>query len=196
MSQIPFGAIPKTALAFGPGALFYSALGIAAPTNTVVGSVFTDNWPAGWNLLGITSEGHTLTVDLNADAVEAAEYVDPLLNVITGRTITAAMELYQIQLTNFKRVFNGGTLATTGAGTTLLTTYTLPTIGSEVRAQIGWESNDGTERWWAMQVFNTGSVGIQRKKGADNASLPITFTMEPDASSQPVYFASAGVIRG
>lgn len=193
---MPFGTIPKTALAFGPGALLYSALGISAPANTVVGSVFTDSWPAGWNLLGITAEGHTLTVDLNADAVEAAEYVDPLLNVITGRTITATMELYQIQLTNFKRVFNGGTLATSGSGTTLLTTYTLPQIGQEVRAQIGWESNDGTERWWAMQVFNTGSVGIQRKKGADNASLPVTFTMEPDASSQPVYFASAGTVRG
>jgi hypothetical protein len=135
-------------------------------------------------------------VDLNADAVEAAEYVDPLLNVITGRTVTAAMELYQIQLTNFKRVFNGGTLATTGSGTTLLSTYTLPGIGAEVRCQIGWEANDGTERWWAMSAINTGSVGIQRKKGADNASLPVTWTMEPDASSQPVYFATAGATRG
>lgn len=193
---MPAVTVPKGALAFGAGYLYYAALGVTVPTNTVVGSVYTDTWPAGWNLLGVTKEGHTLNIDINTDAVEAAEYVDPLLNVITGRTITAAMELYQIQLTNFKRVFNGGTLATTGAGTTLLTTYTLPTIGSEVRAHIGWESNDGTERWWAMQVFNTGSVGIQRKKGADNASLPITFTMEPDASSQPVYFASAGVIRG
>lgn len=193
---MPFATIPKTALAFGPGAIFYSALGIAAPTNTVVGSVFTDSWPAGWNLLGITTEGHTLTIDLNADQVEAAEYVDPLLNVITGRTISAAFELMQIQMTNFKRVFNGGTLTTSGSGTTLLSTYTLPSIGAEVRCQIGWESNDGTERWWAMQCFNTGSVGIQRKKGADVATLPVTFTMEPDASSQPVYFASAGATRG
>lgn len=194
---MPFGTIPKTALAFGPGALFFATLGgAAAPTNTVVGSVFTDSWPAGWNLLGITTEGHTLTVDLNADAVEAAEYVDALLNVITGRTITAAIELMQINLTNFKRTFNGGTLTTSGAGTTLLSTYTLPNIGAEVRCQLGWESNDNTERWWAMSAFNTGSVGIQRKKGADVATLPVTYTMEPDASSQPVYFASAGTVRG
>lgn len=146
--------------------------------------------------MGITTEGHTLTIDLNADAVEAAEYVDPLLNVITGRTISAAVELMQINLTNFKRAFNGGTLATSGAGTTLLTTYTLPSIGTEIRLQLGWESNDGTERWWAMQCFNTGSVGIQRKKGADVATLPVTWTMEPDASAQPVYFASAGTVRG
>ena len=176
--------------------MYTAALGIAAPTNTVVGSVFTDTWPVGWNALGITKEGHTLTVDLDTEAVEAAEYVDPLLNVVTGRTITAEMEMQQISLTNFKRVFNGGTLSTSGSGTTLLTTYTLPQIGQEVRAQVGWESTNGTELWWAMQCFNTGSVAIQRQKGADNATLPITWTMDPDASSQPVYFASAGTVRG
>lgn len=196
MVRIPAITVPKNALSFGAGYLFYSALGTSVPANTVVGSVFTDAWPGGWNALGVTREGHTLNVDVDTDAVEAAEYVDPLLNVVTGRTITAEMELMQINLTNFRRTFNGGTLSTSGSGTTLLTTYTLPAIGAEIRAQIGWESVDGTERWWALQAFNTGSVGIQRQKGADNASLPITWTFEPDASSQPIYFASAGTVRG
>ncbi len=174
---MPAITVPKNALSFGPGYLYYANAGVAAPTNTVVGSVFTDTWPVGWNAFGITREGHTL-------------------NVVTGRTVTAEMELMQINLTNFRRAFNGGTLSTSGSGTTLLTTYTLPNIGGEIRAQIGWESTDGTERWWAMQAFNTGSVGIQRQKGADNASLPITWTFEPDASSQPIYFAAAGTVRG
>lgn len=193
---MPAITVPKNALAFGAGYLYLSALGISAPTNTVVGSVFTDTWPAGWNPLGITKEGHTLNINFDSDQVEAAEYIDPLLNVLTGRTITTETELMQINLTTFKKAFNGGTLATTGAGTTLLTTYTLPQIGQEVRQQLGWEAVDGTERWWAMQVFNIGSVGIQRKKGADNATLPLTYTLEPDSSGQPVYFASAGPIRG
>lgn len=193
---MPAITVPKNALSFGPGYLYYSALGVSAPTNTVAGSVFTDAWPAGWNALGITREGHVLNVELEADAVEAAEYVDPLLNVITGRTISAEMDLMQVNLTNFRRVFNGGTLNTSGSGATLLSTYTLPAIGSEIRCQVGWESTDNTERWWAMQCFNTGSVGIQRQKGADNASLPVTWTMEPDGSSQPIYFASAGTVRG
>jgi hypothetical protein len=192
---MPTVVVPKAGLAFGAGYLYYSALGTSITANTVVGSVFTDVW-TGWSLLGITKEGHTLNVDIKTDAVEAAEYVDPLLNVVTGRTITAEMELMQINLTNFKRSFNGGTLATSGSGTTLLSTYTLPAIGAETRCQIGWESVDNTERWWALQSFQTGSVGIQRKKGADNATLPLTFTLEPDASSQPVYFASAGTLRG
>lgn len=196
MVKIPAITVPKNALSFGAGYLYWSALGVAAPTNTVAGSVFTDTWAAGWNALGITTEGHVLNVEIESDTVEAAEYVDPLANVTTGRTVSAETELMQIHLTNFKRVFNGGTLATSGAGATLLTTYKLPQIGQETRAQLGWESVDGTERWWAMQVFNTGSVGISRKKGADNATLPVTWTMEPDASGEPIYFAAAGTVRG
>jgi hypothetical protein len=193
---MPAVTVPKSALSFGAGYLFVADLGAAAPTNTVAGSVFTDSWPVGWNLWGVTREGHTLNVEVDSEGVEAAEYVDPLINIVTGRTISAEFEVMQIHLTNFRRAFNGGTKNTSGSGATLLTTYTLPAIGAEVRQQIGWESVDNTERWWAMQAFQTGSVAIQRQKGADNASLPLTFTFEPDGSSQPVYFASAGTTRG
>jgi hypothetical protein len=193
---MPAVTVPKGALSFGAGYLYYADLGVSAPTNTVAGSVFTDTWPVGWNLFGVTREGHTLNVEIDTEGVEAAEYLDPLLTVTTGRTITAEFEIMQIHLTNFRRAFNGGTKGTTGSGATLLTTYTLPAIGAEVRCQIGWEAVDNTERWWGMQCFQTGGVGIQRQKGADNASLPLTYTMEPDASSQPIYFASAGVNRG
>lgn len=193
---MPAQVVPKGALSFGAGYLFVADLGVSAPANTVAGSVFTDNWPAGWNLWGVTREGHTLNVEIESEGVEAAEYVDNLINIVTGRNITAEFEAMQIHLTNYRRAFNGGTLSTSGSGATLLSTYTLPAIGAETRRQIGWESVDNTERWWAMQCFQTGSVGVQRRKGADNAGLPLTWTMEPDASNQPVYFASAGTVRG
>ena len=193
---MPAIVVPKTALSFGAGYTYVSALGVAAPTNTVAGSVFTDAWPANWFPWGVTREGHTLNVEIDTETVEAAEYLDPLLTVTTGRSVSVEMELMQVHLTNFKRVFNDGTLSTSGAGATLLTTLTLPAIGGEVRCQLGWESTDNTERWWGMQCFQTGSVAINRQKGADNASLPVTFNFEPDASSQPIYFASAGVTRG
>lgn len=193
---MPAVTVPKGALSFGAGYLFRSDLGVSVPANTVAGSVFTDAWPAGWNLWGITREGHTLNVEIDSEGVEAAEYVDPLLNVVTGRTITSEFEAMQIHLTNFRRSFNGGTLSTSGSGATLLTTYTLPAIGAEVRCQIGWESVDNTERYWGLQCFQTGSVGIQRRKGADNAGLPLTFTFEPDANNQPIYMSSAGANRG
>lgn len=193
---MPAMTVPKGALSFGAGYLLTADLGTTLPANTVVGSVFTDAWPAGWNLWGVTREGHTLNVGIETDQVEAAEYVDPLLNVVTGRIITSEFDVMQVHLTNYKRSFNGGTKSTSGAGTTLLTSYTLPQIGQEVRCYIGWESVDNTERYWGLQCFQTGSVGIQRQKGADNASLPLTFTFEPDASNQPIYFFSAGTNRG
>lgn len=194
---MPAVTVPKNALSFGAGALFYANLGAAvAPTNTVAGSVFTDNWAVQWSLLGVSREGHTLNIEYESDTVEAAEYLDPLLNVITSRNIGMEVDLMQVHMTNFKRVFNGGTLSTSGSGATLLTTYTLPKIGQEVRCQLGWEASDYTERWWGMQCFQVGEVSIQRRKGSDNASLPVTFNMEPDGSGEPIYFAGAGATRG
>jgi hypothetical protein len=193
---MPAVTVPKGSLAFGAGALYSSDLGAgAAPANTIVGSVFTDNWGAGWNLLGVSREGHTLNINFETEAVEAAEYLDPLLNVVTSRNVGIEVDLMQVNLTMMKRVFNGGTKTTSGAGSTLLTTYTLPKMGQEVRCQLGWEGTDFTERWWGMQCFQVGEVGIQRQKGANNASLPVTFNFEPDASGEPIYIAGAGATR-
>ena len=194
-------AVPKTALSYGAGVMYWSPPGVSAPSTFagVTGSVFTSDWVSnGWFALGVTTEGHTLNVEFNFDAVEAAEYDDPLLNVLTGRTVSVEAEFQQIHLTNYRRMFNApsSNLVTTGSGTTLRTAFTLPRSNTIVRCQVGWESAANDERWWAMQAVNTGSVGIQRKKGADNATLPVTFTFEPDASGEPVYFDSAGTLRG
>jgi hypothetical protein len=43
---------------------------------------------------------------------------------------------------------------------------------------IGWESQDGTERLIAYQCINTGQVSITRRKGSDNANLPVEFQLE------------------
>jgi hypothetical protein len=193
--------VPKTALAYGAGTIFWAPPGAAAPSTfaTVTNSVFTADWTAnGWFAFGVTTEGHVLNVEFSTDAVEAAEYDDPLLNVVTGRTVTTEFELMQIHLTNFRRVFNApsSSLTTSGSGTTLRSAFVLPRSNTAVRCQLGWESAANDERWWAMQAFNTGSVGIQRRKGADNATLPVTYTFEPDASGEPVYFDSAGTLRG
>ena len=194
---MPAAIAPKSALSFGAGWMYYGLAGVAWPLNTVAGSVFTDvPNPANWTLFGVTREGHELTVDLNVDPVEAAEYLEPIVNVTTGRTVTVSADFMQINATMMKRVFNGGSLVTSGAGATLLTTYKLPVIGAETRAQLFWESSDSTERWVAGQVFQTGSIQINRKKGAANASLPAEFTFEPDANGDPFVQFNAGVLRG
>lgn len=197
MSTIPAQVAPKNALSFGAGWLFWGAAGVGWPTNTVVGSVFTDTPnPANWFLIGVTREGHEMTVDLSVDQVEAAEYLEALANVTTGRTVTVSFDMMQIHKSNFQRTFNGGSVTTSGATTTLLTTYKLPAVGAETRGQLLWEASDSTERWVAGQVFQTGSVAISRSKGADNASLPVEFTFEPDANGDPFVQYFAGATRG
>jgi hypothetical protein len=187
---------PKNALSFGAGTLLYASIGTALPDYTIVNSIFTGPWGAGWNLLGVTREGHDFTIEMDSEEVEVAEYLDPVANVITGRNVGMEFELLQLHATNMRRVFNGGTLTTSGSGTTLRTTYKLPQPGQEIRCMIGWESTDQTERIVAQQAFQVGSVSISRKKGAANAGLPVSFKFEPDANGDPFLHDFAGALRG
>lgn len=192
---MPAAVVPKNALSFGAGYLYYSALGVGEPGWTVAGSVFTDPW-TGWSLLGVTREGHELTYEINTEPIEAAEYLDPLLYVTTGRSSGMSFDMMQVHATNFRRALNGGTLSTAGAGATLRTTLRPPATGAEVRCQIGWESTDNTERIIALQAFQSGTITINRRKGADNASIPVEFRFEIDPAGDPFRYEAAGVLRG
>lgn len=193
---MPAAVVPKNALAIGAGYLYYANLGTGLPANTVAGSVFTDAWPGGYALLGITKDGHEFDYDLSVDQIEAAEYLDIVQYVTTGRTSGMKFELQQVHATNLKRVLNGGSLTTSGAGATLLSTYTPPVPGTEVRCMIGWEATDNTERLVMEQAFQIGALAINRKKGASNATLPVEFRGEVAASGQPFQYFSAGTLRG
>jgi hypothetical protein len=74
----------------GPG-LYLADVGTAPPTGT------TDEWPAGWNLLGYISEdGPTVGQDTTSEALTPWQSVAPVKNVITGRTVTLQFVLWQI----------------------------------------------------------------------------------------------------
>lgn len=192
---MPAITVPKDAIASDPGYLYYSALGVALPANTVAGSVFTDSWPAGWFALGATRDGSTFNYSITTDQIVAAEYFDPLKILTTGREAGITFDLYQVHATNMKRALNGGTLTVSGSGATQLNAYTPPNPGSEVRCQIGWESQDGTERLVSEQSFQVGSLQISRKKGAENASLPLEFRFEVASSGFPFRYWTAGTVR-
>ena len=192
---MPAAVVPKNALSFGAGYLYYSALGVSEPGWTVTGSAFVDPW-TGWSLLGVTREGHELTYEINTEPIEAAEYLDPLLYVTTGRSSGMSFDLMQVHATNFRRALNGGQLSTAGSGTTLRTTLRPPVVGAEIRCQLGWESTDNTERIIALQAFQSGTITINRRKGADNASIPVEFRFEIDTNGDPFRYEAAGTLRG
>jgi hypothetical protein len=192
---MPAAVVPKNALALGAGYLYYQNSGGAEPGWTVTGSVFTDVW-TGWSLLGITKEGHEFSYEIETDTIEAAEYLDPLQYVTTGRSASIKFELMQIHATNFRRALNGGTISTTGSGTTLRSTYRPPVVGAEIRCEIGWESTDNSERLLIEQAFQTGNISIARKKGNDNATIPCEFHCEIAPSGDPFRYETAGTLRG
>jgi len=192
---MPNPTVPVPAIATDPGFLFWAPLGTTEPTNTVVGSVFTDAWPSGWIVLGSTEEGHSFSWSTSTETIEVAEILDPIKYVETGRTGSLSFALASITAANVKRALNGGTLTTTGTTTTTKVEYTPPALGASTRCMIGWESQDSTERLIAYQCYNTGTVEIARRKGAAKATLPIEYALEVPASGVPFKYVTAGVAR-
>lgn len=192
---MPAVTVPVPALSTDPGFLFHAPLGSSEPANTVTGGVFTDAWPVAWSLLGATEEGHNFDFATSTEPIEVAEFLDPIKYVETGRTGSISFALASIVMSNMKRALNGGTVVTTGTGATTMATYTPPGIGQSVRCMIGWESQDSTERLIAYQCFNTGTVTLARRKGANKTTLPVEYALEIPTSGVPFKYLTAGVAR-
>lgn len=186
---------PVPTVAVQPGYLFWAPLGTAVPTNTVAGGVFTDVWPVAWLMLGATDTGSTFSYQINTDPVEVAEFLDPIKYVTTGRTGGISFALASISATNLKYALNGGNVTTTGAAATTMTTLTPPAAGSEVRAMIGWEAQDNTERLFCYQCLSSGQIQVQRQKGAAKATIACDFQFEIPTTGIPFTYATAGMAR-
>lgn len=192
---MPVAVVPVDALALGPGYLYYAALATAQPTHTVAGSVFSDS-PAGtYLLLGATENGNEFSYDLSVDEVMVEEYLDPVTYTTTSRKVGMKFELAQIHATNWKRAMNGGTITVTGSGVTTMSSFTPPALGAEVRCVLFWESTDQTERLWAPQAFQVGSIAVKRQKGAAKATIPTEWRFEQPAAGFPYTYITAGTKR-
>jgi hypothetical protein len=192
---MPAIVVPINALALGAGYLYWAPLLSAVPANTVVGSVFTDVWPGAWLPFGATDSGSDFSYKPNMANVDVAEYYDPAAIVSVGRDITILFALAQVHMTNWKRALNGGTVTVTGSGSTTLSAYTPPTVGTETRAMIGWESNDGTERLILYQALQMAEVKWQRNKGAAKATIPVQYQCEIPSGGVPFQYWTAGTVR-
>jgi hypothetical protein len=122
-----------------PGYLFWAPLASTLPTNTVAGSVFTDSWPVAWINLGATDDGSTISYESKVEAINVAEFFDPIQWVTTGREGGIAFALASWTLNNLKRVLNGGSLTVvSGTGATALNKYEpLPRLGGALHDRLG-----------------------------------------------------------
>lgn len=180
-----------------PGYLFWAPLATAEPTNTVVGSKFTDSWPVAWINLGATEDGTEFNYETSVEPVTVAEFFDPIKYATTERSGNISFTLVDWTLANLKRVLNGGTLTVvSGATTTQLNSFTPPAPGAEVRCMIGWESLDGTVRIIMYQTLNSGSVASAFKKAPEKAGFACQFNFEVPSAGQPFKIYTAGAARG
>lgn len=183
-----------------PGMLWIAPLATAAPTNTVAGSVFTDDPAVAWIPLGATTEGSTFSYSTTVEAVRVAEFFDPIRWATTEREGNIAFNLADYTLSNYRRALNGGVAAltaTSGTGATSLFTLEPPDPGTEVRCMILWESTDRTLRLMLRQAIQGGEISSAYQKAPDLATIPCTFNMEvPTGGAKPWAMWSAGTTRG
>ena len=181
-----------------PGFLWVAPLGTAAPTNTVTASKFTDTVAAAWLPLGATTEGSTFSYSTEVEAINVAEFFDPIKYVTTGRSGNISFALANFTLTNYRRALNGGVaaIAPTGTGGSELATLEPPDPGNEVRCMVLWESTDATVRLMLRQTIQGGEVSVAMQKAPAIASIPCTFNMEtPLGAAKPWVMWSAGADR-
>jgi hypothetical protein len=169
-------------ISLGPGKLYWAAAGTADPTTAVTGSVISDTLPVAWKEIGYTEAGSEFSYELTSEPVQVAEVFDPISNKTTGRSGSVSFEMAELTVRNLVLALNGGTVTNSGTGATAMWTYEPPNPGSEVRVALVWQAEDNLERWLFRQAFQTGSVTIGRRRGADKATVPVSFALEPTSA--------------
>jgi hypothetical protein len=172
---------PK-AVRVGPGRLFIAPLGTAEPTN------LSSDWNAAFVPVGYTDEGSSFTFDQTFEDVNVAEEYDPVDTLQTARSISINFAAAEVTASNLQKAFNGGDVET-AAG---IVTFEPPEAGDYTPVMVGWESDDGLERWVFRRCVQVGSVEIARRKAPDKATIPMQFrATKPEGVASFVFIYDA-----
>lgn len=162
------------AVRVGPGRLLIAPLGTPEPTDLAT------PWDTDFVELGYTAEGSTFQFNNTFENVEVAEELEPVQILQTTREINVTFASAEITALNMQRAFNGGEVNTSGG----VVTFEPPAAGEYTPAMIGWESDDGLERWVFRRCIQTGTVEIARRKAPDKSTLPMAFRATKPAGQQ------------
>lgn len=185
-------------LMMDPGFLWHAPAATAFPSGggTVSGSVFTDSPSVTFYEIGATEAGYTFSYSQTIEAINVAEFADPVRWRTTQRQGSMAFNMADYTLKNLQRAMNGGTLSTvSGSGATLISKWVPPAVGSETRSALLWQSLDGTMRIFMYQTVQVNEMETAFKKAPDYAVLPCEFRFEIDASGNIFEVYSAGTTR-
>jgi len=150
-------------LSLGPGVLYVAPVGSSEPSD------LSTAWPAAWKLIGYTDEGSSLDFEAKYEDVEVAEEVEPVKTVLSSRSASLSFAMAEVTARNLSIAMNGGTI-TTAAG---VTTFTPPDPSAQRELALGFESDDGQERWIFRKTKQSGKTSLKRRKGADKTTIPV-----------------------
>lgn len=153
------------AVRVGPGKLYIAPLGSTEPNDLATA------WDSAFTPLGYTNEGSNFVFDQTFENVEVAEELDPVAILQTKRDATVNFALAEITADNLARAFNGGDVQTAGG----MVTFEPPEAGDFTYVMLGWEADDGLERWIFRKALQVGSVDMPRKKAPAKAVIPVSF---------------------
>jgi hypothetical protein len=185
-------------LMLDPGFLWHAPAGTAFPTlgGTASGSIFTDAPSVTFYEIGATEAGYQFQYNQTIEAINVAEFADPVKWRTTGRQGSMAFNLADFTLKNLQRAMNGGTASTaSGSGATLISKWVPPVIGTETRAALLWQSLDATMRIFMYQTVQVNKIQASFKKAPDIATLPCEFRFEIDTSGNIFEVYTAGTAR-
>lgn len=167
-----------TAVRIGPGILKIAPLGSTEPVDLATA------WDAAFIDLGYTEEGSSFVFENTFEDVMVAEELEPVEILQTTRQITVNFAAAELTATNIQRAFNGGEVVT-GTG---IVTFEPPDAGDYTPVMIGWESDDGLERWVFRRCIQVGNVEIARRKAPAKAQVPMSFRCTKPAGAASFVF--------
>lgn len=160
----------------GPGLLYIAPVGSSEPSD------LTADWHEDWVKVGYTDEGTTFGFDQTFEDIEVEEEFDAIDTLQTQRAVTVSFDAAELTATNLQRALNGGTITVAGE----VITFEPPAAGSVTRVAIGWEADDGKERWVFRRCVQQGSIDISRQKAPNKATIPMEFRVTvPDGGGAP-----------
>ena len=162
------------AVRVGPGVLYIAPLGSTEPTD------LSGAWSQDWTELGYTDQGSNFVFDQTFEDVVVAEELEPISTLQTARQININFSLAELTAANMQRALNGGDIDTNGG----VVTFEPPAAGDFTPVMLGWEADDGFERWVFRRCIQVGSLDIPRRRAPDKAVLPMSFRVNTPAADE------------
>lgn len=154
--------------------IYIAPVGTAAPATSIV---YGGSWGSSWVASGYTEKGATVNMDRKSNMIYVEELPEPVTVTLDTNDPSLDIEFAEDTLQSMVWAYGGGTIATTGSGSSQVATLTLAeglttvTIGLEGTAPSG-----NFRRIVIPQLISTGKVKTSYQRAKAARTYPATFS--------------------